>query len=85
MHCKKAILLALMVLGSSVATAQSTSGSSSGGQPLFTKDDALLALGFTGIKIVRYTHNHPDNPVDKRLLDVRTGPQVPIARISIAW
>jgi membrane-associated phospholipid phosphatase len=52
--------------------------------------DVMLgaAVGtFTGIKIVRYTHIHPDNPIDKRLLSINVipGPQAPIAEFSIAW
>jgi membrane-associated phospholipid phosphatase len=52
-----------------------------------------VALGaafgtFSGIKIVRYSHNHPDNPVDRRLLGVIAGPSAEggeIVGVSIAW
>jgi membrane-associated phospholipid phosphatase len=50
-----------------------------------------VALGaaiwtFSGIKIVRYSHNHPGNPVDRRLLDVIVAPngfRGGIAEISV--
>ena len=40
------------------------------------RDVALgAAVGtFSGLKIVRYAHNHPDNPVDRRLLKAMIEP-----------
>ena len=54
----------------------------------WASDVALgAAIGtFSGIKIVRYSHSHPGNPVDRRLLDVIVAPNGAgggIAEISI--
>jgi hypothetical protein len=56
----------------------------------WASDVALgAAIGtFSGLKIVRYSHNHPDNPVDRRLLGVTVGPNGyggEIAAISVGW
>jgi membrane-associated phospholipid phosphatase len=56
----------------------------------WASDVALgAAVGtFSGLKIVRYSHNHPDNPIDRRLLGVTVGPNGyggEIAALSIGW
>ncbi|HVD59760.1 MAG TPA: hypothetical protein VNC11_02740 [Gemmatimonadaceae bacterium] len=52
-----------------------------------------VALGgavgtFTGLKVVRYSHNHPDNRIDRRFLGFTVGPSEcggEMAGVSIAW
>lgn len=56
----------------------------------WASDVALgAAVGtFSGIKVVRYSHNHPDNPVDRRLLGVVVGPNGEggeVVGISVPW
>jgi membrane-associated phospholipid phosphatase len=56
----------------------------------WASDVALgAAIGtFSGLKIVRYSHNHPDNPVDRRLLGLIVGPDGEggeVAGVSIGW
>lgn len=56
----------------------------------WASDVALgAAVGtFSGIKVVRYSHNHPENPVDRRLLGVIAGPNGEggdLVGVSIAW
>lgn len=56
----------------------------------WASDVALgAAVGtFSGIKVVRYSHNHPDNPVDRRLLGVIAGPNGEggdFVGLSVAW
>ena len=56
----------------------------------WASDVALgAAVGtFSGIKVVRYSHNHPDNPVDRRLLGVVAGPNGEggqVLGLSLAW
>jgi membrane-associated phospholipid phosphatase len=43
---------------------------------------------FSGIKVVRYSHNHPDNPVDRRLLGITVGPNGEggqVVGLSVPW
>ena len=56
----------------------------------WASDVALgAAVGtFSGIKVVRYSHNHPDNPVDRRLLGLTVGPNGEggeTVEVSVAW
>lgn len=56
----------------------------------WASDVALgAAVGtFSGIKVVRYSHNHPDNPVDRRLLGVIAGPNGEggeLVGVSVSW
>ena len=49
----------------------------------WASDVALgAAIGtFTGLKVVRYSHQHPDNPIDRLLLGFQATP----SRVSGAW
>jgi membrane-associated phospholipid phosphatase len=53
--------------------------------------DVALGAGigtFSGLKVVRYSHNHPDNPIDRRLLGITVAPDGnggEVAGISFAW
>jgi hypothetical protein len=56
----------------------------------WASDVALgAAIGtFSGLKVVRYSHNHPENVVDRKLLGVMVAPNGEggeLAGISIAW
>ena len=56
----------------------------------WASDVALgAAIGtFSGIKIVRYSHNHPDNPVDRRMLGIIVEPDGEggeLAGVTLAW
>ena len=56
----------------------------------WASDVALgAAVGtFSGIKVVRYSHNHPDNPIDRRLLGLIAGPNGAggdLVGVSISW
>ena len=53
--------------------------------------DVVLGAGigtFSGLKIVRYSHNHPDNPVDRRLLKAIVQPNGTggeLVGLSVQW
>jgi membrane-associated phospholipid phosphatase len=51
----------------------------------WASDVALgAAIGtFSGIKVVRYSHNHPDNPIDRHLLGITVAPNG--GAVSFAW
>ena len=56
----------------------------------WASDVALgAAIGtFSGIKIVRYSHNHPDNPLDRRMLGIIVEPNGEggeLAGVTLAW
>jgi membrane-associated phospholipid phosphatase len=49
--------------------------------------DVVLGAGigtFSGIKVVRYSHGHSDNPIDRWLLDAQVG-RTPDGRLTIGW
>jgi hypothetical protein len=56
----------------------------------WASDVALgAAIGtFSGLKVVRYSHNHPDNPIDRRLLKAMIEPNGDgghLVGVSIDW
>ena len=56
----------------------------------WASDVALgAAIGtFSGLKIVRYSHNHPGNPVDRRLLSAMVQPNGnggELVGLSLQW